>query len=138
MTELPDLSQLTHDEKDALIRALRAQVQVLTARVAELEAKLAGPPTTPGNSSLPPSRGKKPNRAEKAPRCGPRPGSLDRMGGKRPLTETRDEVVSASEADPTSTARSKATPRSGRSAWPINSVTAPTPSRPATPCSRRA
>ena len=51
MTELPDLSQLTHDEKDALIRALWAQVQALTAqvqtlaaRVAELEAKLGGPP----------------------------------------------------------------------------------------------
>jgi len=27
MTELPDLSQLTHDEKDALIRALWAQVR---------------------------------------------------------------------------------------------------------------
>jgi len=33
MTELPDLSQLTHEEKDALIRALWAQVQALTARV---------------------------------------------------------------------------------------------------------
>ena len=42
MTELPDLSQLTHEEKDALIRALWAQVQALTARVAELEAKLGG------------------------------------------------------------------------------------------------
>ncbi len=31
MTELPDLSQLTHEEKDALIRALWAQVQALTA-----------------------------------------------------------------------------------------------------------
>ncbi len=49
MTELPDLSQLTHEEKDALIRALWAQVQALTAqvqtlaaRVAELEARLGG------------------------------------------------------------------------------------------------
>ena len=40
MSELPDLSQLTHDEKDALIRALWAQVQALAARVAELEARL--------------------------------------------------------------------------------------------------
>jgi len=65
MTELPDLSQLTHEERDALIRALWAQVQALTARVAELEAKLGGPPKTPDNSSLPPSRGQKPNRPEK-------------------------------------------------------------------------
>ncbi len=57
MTELPDLSQLTHDEKDALIRALWAQVQALTVRGAELEARLGAPPKTPDNSSLPPSRG---------------------------------------------------------------------------------
>ena len=47
MTQLPDLSRLSHDEKDALIlalwaqvQALSAQAQILTARVAELEAKL--------------------------------------------------------------------------------------------------
>ncbi len=95
MTELPDLSQLTHDEKDALIRALWAQVQALTARVAELEAKLGTLPKTPDNSSLPPSQGKKPNRAAKAPRRGPRPGSLGRIGGGRALAETPDEIVSA-------------------------------------------
>ena len=95
MTELPDLRQLTHDEKDVLIRALWAQVQALTARVAELEAKLGGPPKTPDNSSLPPSQGKKPNRAEKLPRRGPRPGSLGRMGGGRALAETPDEIVVA-------------------------------------------
>jgi len=89
MSELPDLSQLTHDEQDALIRALWAQVQALTAqvqtlvaRVAELEAKLNVPPKTPDNSSLPPSRGQKPNRPEKGKRHGPRPGSLGRMGGR--------------------------------------------------------
>ncbi len=46
MTALPDLSQLTHEEKDALIRALWAQVQALTARVAELEAWLGAPSRT--------------------------------------------------------------------------------------------
>jgi transposase len=95
MTELPDLSQLTHEEKDALIRALWAQVQALTVRVAELEAKLDVPPKTPDNSSLPPSRGQKPNRPEKGKRHGPRPGSLGRMGGGRLLAETPDETVSA-------------------------------------------
>ena len=55
MTELPDLSLLSHDEKDALIRALWAQIQALTARVAELEAKLGEPAKNSGNSSQPPS-----------------------------------------------------------------------------------
>ncbi len=102
MTELPDLSRLTHEEKDALIRALWAQVQALTAqvqtlvaRVAELEAKLDVPPKTPDNSSLPPSRGKKTNRPEKGKRQGPRPGSLGRKGGGRALAATPDETVVA-------------------------------------------
>ena len=95
MTELPDLSQLTHAEKDALIRALWAQVQALTARMAELEARLGAPSKTPDNSSLPPSKGKKPNLPEKDKRRGPRPGSLGRMGGGRPLAATPDEIVSA-------------------------------------------
>jgi transposase len=56
MTAPPDLRTLTEVEKDALIRALWAQVQTLTTRVAELEARLNQPPKTPGNSSLPPSR----------------------------------------------------------------------------------
>jgi len=99
MTELPDLSHLKHEEKDALIRALWGQVQALTtqvqavvARVAELEAKLGTPPKTPDNSSLLPSKGKKPNLAEKVARRGPRPGSLGRMGGGRPLAEIPDET----------------------------------------------
>jgi len=102
MTELPDLSQLTHEEKDALIRALWAQVQALTAqiqtlvaRVAELEAKLDVPPKTPDNSSLPPSQGKKPNRPEKGKGEGPRSGSLGRIGGGRALAATPDEIVRA-------------------------------------------
>jgi hypothetical protein len=44
MDRLPDLSSLSHAEKDALIRALWAQVQALTARVAELEARRDLPP----------------------------------------------------------------------------------------------
>ncbi len=95
MTALPDLSQLTHEEKDALIRALWAQVQALVARVAELEAKLNVPPKTPDNSSLPPSQGKKPSRAAKVARRGPRLGSLGRLGGGRALAENPDEIVVA-------------------------------------------
>lgn len=58
MTELPDLSQLTHEERDALIRALSAQVQALAARSAELETMLGAPQKTADNSSLPSSKGK--------------------------------------------------------------------------------
>jgi hypothetical protein len=75
VTQLLDLSRLSRDGKDALILALWAQVQALTARVAEL-----GAPKTPGNSSIPPSQGKKPNRDKKT-RSGPRPGSLGRVRG---------------------------------------------------------
>ncbi len=102
MTQLPDLSSLSHDEKDALIRALwprvqmlTAQVQTLTARVAELEAKLGAPPKTPDNSSVPPSQGKKPNREDQSKRQGPRQGSLGRKGGGRPLVAHPDETVIA-------------------------------------------
>src|SRR5215212_7380094 len=95
MDRLPDLTSLSHDEKDALIRALWAQVQALTARVAELEAKLGVPPKTPDNSSLPPSQGKKPNRGDRPARTGPRRGSLGRKGGGRHLAEAPDETITA-------------------------------------------
>jgi transposase len=59
MSAGPDLSGLSHAQKDALIGALMAQVAALTARIAELEAKLGLPPKTPDNSSVPPSKGQK-------------------------------------------------------------------------------
>src|SRR5215218_3744747 len=95
MDRLPDLTSLSHDAKDALIRALWAQVQALTARVAELEAKLGVPPKTPDTSSLPPSQGKKPNRGDRPARTGPRRGSLGRKGGGRHLAEAPDETITA-------------------------------------------
>ena len=102
MIELSNLSFLSHDEKDALIRtlwaqvqALTVQVQALTARVTELEAKLCGPPKTPDNSSVPPSQGQKSNRADKTKREGPRKGSLGRKGGGRALVANPDETVIA-------------------------------------------
>lgn len=59
MKELPDLERLSHADKDELIRALFAQVQILTkqietltARVVELEGRLA---KNSRNSSKPPS-----------------------------------------------------------------------------------
>jgi transposase len=92
---LPNLDHLSHADKDALIRLLWAQIQTLSARVAELEAKLNEPPKTPGNSSVPPSKGQKPNAADKPARKGPRQGSLGRKGGGRALCANPDETVTA-------------------------------------------
>ena len=47
--------------RDERIDELLAQVKALNARIAALEAKRGGPPKTPDNSSLPPSRGQKAN-----------------------------------------------------------------------------
>ena len=95
MTELPHLSFLSHDEKDALIRALWAQVQALTARGAELAARLGEPAKNSANSSQPPSQDGKANRAAKPQRPGPRQGSLGRKGGGRALSANPDETVIA-------------------------------------------
>src|SRR6202165_4287206 len=60
-----ELAKLSKEELIALGLAQTAQIEELTRRIADLEAKLDGPPKTPDNSSLPPSQGRKPNRAER-------------------------------------------------------------------------
>src|SRR5277367_1572969 len=80
MSAGPDLSQLSHAEKDALIGELMARVEALMARVAELEAKLEQPPKTPDNSSLPPSKGQKPSQSSK-----PKAKAEPHAGAHRPL-----------------------------------------------------
>lgn len=82
MTPPPDLA-----DKDALIATLLARIEALvatnawlTARVAELEAKLGLPPKTPDNSSVPPSKGQKPS-APSAPKDKAKPHA----GAHRPL-----------------------------------------------------
>ncbi|MGH6783410.1 MAG: IS66 family transposase [Sphingomicrobium sp.] len=70
----------------ALVLALLERNRLLEARVAELEARL-GPPKTPDNSSLPPSRGQKANRVERPPK--PRPA---RPGVTRQLCPAPDQV----------------------------------------------
>ena len=56
------LDSLSKQELIALVLARMEQIRLLTARVEELEARLNIPPKTPGNSSLPPSKGQKANR----------------------------------------------------------------------------
>ena len=88
----PDLSLLSHAQKDALITALMAQVAALTARVAELETKLGGPPKTPDNSSIPPSKGQKASEPSKS-----KAKAAPHAGAHRPLhpNPTRERIVSA-------------------------------------------
>ena len=57
-----DRDELATLDKDALIELIVR----LYERVTELEARIGGrPPKSPGNSSMPPSAGYKPNRAER-------------------------------------------------------------------------
>ena len=94
MLPLPDLSTLSHAEKDALIRALWSRVETLSRRVAELEARLGEPPKDSGNSSVPPSRDRKANRPRR-PGGLRREASVGRVGGGRALHADPDAVVVA-------------------------------------------
>ena len=76
----------------ALILAQQAQIEALTAQVAELQARLNVPPKTPDNSSTPPSRGEKSNRPDHPPKKKRRRG---RPGVARPLAEHPDRVIEA-------------------------------------------
>lgn len=72
MTPLPDLSRLSHAEKDTLILALFGQLAAASERIAAQDARilalearldeLTRPPKTPDNSSKPPSQGQKQDR----------------------------------------------------------------------------
>ena len=91
------LQHLSTDDLIALILAQAdvvamqtGQIALLEKRLAEVEAKLGKPPKTPDNSSLPPSQGHKPNRAER--RAAQRKG---RPGVSRALAENPDRVVEA-------------------------------------------
>jgi transposase len=91
-----DLSKLTVAEKDALILSLLPLVGRLEAaliRIAELEKRLAKferPAKTPDNSSLPPSKGQKPDRP-----AGDKPPRKSRPGFGRTLHPNPDRVVDA-------------------------------------------
>ena len=78
---------LSKQELIALVLAQIEQIRLLTARVEELEARLNIPPKTPGNSSLPPSKGQKANRPEKAKK-----ERRGRPGVARKLAENPDHV----------------------------------------------
>lgn len=95
MTPEIGLARLTVAEVDALILSLLplvGQLEAALARIAELEARLAllkKPPTTPDNSSLPPSKGQKAN--DQA--TGKKPSRKSRHGFGRALDPNPDRVV---------------------------------------------
>lgn len=99
MTQAPDITRLSHSEKDALILALLARLAAADerigaqeARIAALEARLADltrPAKTPDNSSQPPSRGQKPNRTDGADR----PPRKSRPGVGRMLHPSPDRTI---------------------------------------------
>ena len=101
MIASPDLTKLSHTEKDALILSLIAQlasaherIAAQDARIAALEARideLSRPPKTPDNSSKPPSQGQKQDRAAPADR----PPRMSRPGVGRKLHPEPDRVVDA-------------------------------------------
>ena len=94
MIQPPDLTRLSHAEKDALILALLGQLAAAHERIAVLEARLdelTRPPKTPDNSSKPPSQGQKQNRAEGEIR----PPRKSRPGVGRMLHPNPDRVIDA-------------------------------------------
>jgi transposase len=101
VTSLPDLSALSHAEKDTLIVALFAQLASAHERIAAQDARimalevrldaLTRPPKTPDNSSKPPSQGQKQDR----PPPTERPVRKSRPGFGRALHPNPDQRFDA-------------------------------------------
>jgi len=86
------LTSFSKEELITLIEALTKQIDVLTKRVAALEAELGKPSKTPDNSSLPPSQGHKASGESE-----PKPKAKPHAGSHRPLhpnpTRRRDVLA---------------------------------------------
>jgi len=94
MNQRPTLSQLTSDEKDALIEALWARLAEQDVRIKELERRLG---LNSANSGKPPSSDgyqKKPRPTNLRERTGKKPGGQEGHEGKNlRQVETPDKVV---------------------------------------------
>ena len=85
----PDaLVSFSKGELIALIEALTKQIDVLTKRVAALEAELGKPSKTPDNSSVPPSQGHKAS-GERAKAEGQAPCRLSPAAASEPDAAAR-------------------------------------------------
>lgn len=108
MESLPDLSKLSHPQKDALIHELwdenvrlTGELELLRGCNAELQqsisriqAKLDKPAKDSSNSSRPPSTDQKENKTNTKP-PGLRKASVGREGGGRPLHPNPDQQIHA-------------------------------------------
>ncbi len=95
MPQPPDLTKLSHAEKDALILALFAQLTSAHEKIATLEARideLTRPPKTPDNSAKPPSQGQQHSGPQPS---GDRPPRPSRPGVGRALHPNPDRVIDA-------------------------------------------
>lgn len=92
MHELPDLSSLSSEAKDALIVAFWEELQTLRHRLEQLEKR---PKKTSKNSSVPPSQDVKANTKRTKKGGERREASVGRAGGGRPLAPTPDRTVKA-------------------------------------------
>jgi transposase len=93
MKSLPDLDRLSGAEKDDLIRLLFARVQELTAKVAELEGRLA---LNSRNSSQPPSAdgyNKPKPKSLRRPGKNPRGGQQGHEGHTLKKADSADHIV---------------------------------------------
>jgi len=93
MQELPPLDGLSHAEKDALIRGLWQELQTLRAEVETLKQKRVK--KTSRNSSLPPSKGFKPNQSQIQVSSAEAEERTGHRGGGRDLSQHPDQVVVA-------------------------------------------
>lgn len=86
------LTKLTSEEKDQLILEQSLKIQMLEARISELEALILSPKKTSKNSSAPPSRDQKANLSG-GKKGGRREKSLGRKGYARELHAAPDEIL---------------------------------------------
>ena len=93
MKELPPLDGLSHAEKDALIRGLWQELQTLRSEVEKLKQKRVK--KTSRNSSLPPSKGFKPNQSSVQPTLLNSEETGSHRNGGRELSQQADQVVVA-------------------------------------------
>ena len=95
MKQLPDLEQLSDEEKDLLIVELWQIVEQLTTELETSKTKKSSTKKTSKNSSLPPSKGFKENKQDRQKKSSTRKASVGRKGGGRKLNSQPDRIVIA-------------------------------------------
>lgn len=93
MQELPPLDGLSHAGEVALIRGLWQELQALRAEVEELKQQRVK--KTSHNSSLPPSKGFKPNQSSAGSTSSNPQETGSHQNGGRDLSQQPDQVVVA-------------------------------------------